>query len=166
MQTPKAGTWIETIERHTARPVDTVHEWENHCAWWTNFWDRSWIIASDRTLPLDARERFNGVPSLSGSREEEDGAALAAQSHNVFRLLMACQSRGRVQTKFNEGLFTRQARRFSAGHLSQPGLAADCRQPTATVPQCAQAQYLAAHRGGVGSRHFAPISGWPAGAEQ
>jgi hypothetical protein len=29
-----------------------------------------------------------------------------AQSYNVFRFLMACQSRGRVQTKFNGGLFT------------------------------------------------------------
>jgi len=33
-----------------------------------------------------------------------------AQSYNVFRFLMACQSRGRIQTKFNGGLFTQQLR--------------------------------------------------------
>ena len=33
---------------------------------------------------------------------------MVAQSYNVFRFLMACQSRGRVQTKFNGGLFTQQ----------------------------------------------------------
>ena len=31
---------------------------------------------------------------------------MVAQSYNVFRFLMACQSRGRIQTKFNGGLFT------------------------------------------------------------
>ena len=110
MQTPKAETWIETIERQAAQPVDAARDWEKHCAWWADFWERSWIVASDRTLPPEAREKFNGEPSAAGVREEEDGAALVAQSYNVFRFLMACQSRGRIQTKFNGGLFTQQLR--------------------------------------------------------
>ena len=78
--------------------------------WWAGFWQRSWIVASDNTLPAEAREKLHGEPSPAGVREEEDGAALAAQSYNVFRFLMACQSRGRIQTKFNGGLFTQQLR--------------------------------------------------------
>jgi len=31
---------------------------------------------------------------------------MVAQSYNVFRYIMACQSRGRIQAKFNGGLFT------------------------------------------------------------
>jgi len=109
MQTPKPDTWIETIERQAARPMDTARDWEKHVAWWTEFWNRSWIVLSDRTVPAEARERLSGEAPI-GRRDEEDGAALVAQSYNVFRFLMACQSRGRVQTKFNGGLFTQQLR--------------------------------------------------------
>lgn len=110
MQTPQAQTWIETIERNAAQPVDVAKDWPAHCAWWAAFWDRSWIVVSDNTLPPEAREQFHGELSAGGVREEEDGAALAAQSYNVFRFLMACQSHGRVQAKFNGGLFTQQLR--------------------------------------------------------
>jgi len=108
MQTPEASKWIETIERQAARPVNLQNDWEKHCRWWADFWGRSWIVATDNTLPAEARGQFHGEPSASGVRDEEDGAALTAQSYNVFRFLMACQSRGRIQTKFNGGLFTQQ----------------------------------------------------------
>ncbi len=104
-QTPEISTWIETIERQSMQPIDANTDWTAHCRWWSAFWNRSWIIASDNTLPPEAREKFNGE-APSGRREEEDGGALAAQSYNVFRFLMACQSRGRIQAKFNGGLFT------------------------------------------------------------
>ena len=108
MQTPKAGTWIEAIEKKAAAPCDAKKDWDGHVKWWADFWDRSWIVASDNTVPADAREKLNSEPNAAGQRTEEDGAALVAQSYNVFRFLMACQSRGRVQTKFNGGLFTQQ----------------------------------------------------------
>ena len=110
MQTPKPETWIETIERQAAQPVNATGDWEKHCAWWADFWKRSWIIASDRTVPPEAREKFRANLRPRRLREEKDGAALVAQSYNVFRFLMACQSRGRIQTKFNGGLFTQQFR--------------------------------------------------------
>ena len=110
MQTPKPETWIETIERQAAIPVDAARDWEKHRAWWAHFWERSWIVTSDRTVPPEAREKFHGEPSAAGARDEADGAALVAQSYNAFRFLMACQSRGRVQTKFNGGMFTQQLR--------------------------------------------------------
>jgi len=110
IQTPKPDTWIEAIEKQVSVSCDSKRDWEKHCAWWADFWDRSWIVASDNTLPPESREKFAGEPNASGRRTEEDGAALAAQSYNVFRFLMACQSRGRVQAKFNGGLFTQQLR--------------------------------------------------------
>jgi hypothetical protein len=61
-------------------------------------------------MPMTSREKFSNEPASGGNRHEQDGAALAAQSYNVFRFLMACQSRGRIQTKFNGGLFTQQLR--------------------------------------------------------
>ncbi|MEI6138872.1 MAG: DUF5703 domain-containing protein [Mariniphaga sp.] len=108
MKAPVSTKWVETIERNAAQPVALKKDWENHCQWWAEFWNRSWITASDNTLPKEAREKLNGEPSASGMREEKDGAALTAQSYNVFRFLMACQSRGTVQAKFNGGLFTQQ----------------------------------------------------------
>jgi len=107
-QTPESERWIGAIERQAARGRNTGRDWERHCAWWEAFWDRSWILALDRTIPREAREQLSGEASPAGLREEEDGAAVVAQSYNVFRFLMACQSRGHVQTKFNGGLFTQQ----------------------------------------------------------
>jgi len=126
MQAPKAETWIETVEKNAGQPVDVDKDWSAHCQWWSAFWERSWITASDRSLPPEARERLLGESSPGGVREEEDGGALAAQSYNVFRSLMACQSRGRVQAKFNGGLFTQQlllkpnAKRKRAHAVEQP----------------------------------------------
>ena len=55
--------------------------------------------------PRRSGEIFFGE-APNGTRQEKDAAALAAQSYNVFRYIMACQSRGKVQAKFNGGLFT------------------------------------------------------------
>jgi hypothetical protein len=121
MQTPEAATWIDAIERQAADPVDPGNDWREHCRWWADFWGRSWIVATDNTLPAQAREQFQGEPSPAGVRQEEDGAALAAQSYNVFRFLMACQSRGRIQTKFNGGLFTQQLRVKVGDKKARPG---------------------------------------------
>lgn len=108
MQTPQPEAWIRTIESEASKPVNTDDDWIKHCSWWEEFWNRSWIIASDRTIPVSERGKLNGEPSVAGKREEADGASLVAQSYNVFRFLMACQSRGKVQAKFNGGLFTQQ----------------------------------------------------------
>jgi alpha-L-fucosidase 2 len=108
-QTPKTSDWIETIQRQSAKPTDAREDFAAHCKWWKAFWSRSWIIASDNTLEPGQREKLNGE-APSGRRTETDGGALVSQSYNVFRYLMACQSRGRIQTKFNGGLFTQPLR--------------------------------------------------------
>ncbi|MCP4378406.1 MAG: LamG domain-containing protein [bacterium] len=114
-QTPKVSTWIETIERQAARSVDAKKDFAAHCRWWKEFWSRSWIIASDNTLPAAKREKFSGE-APSGTRMEADGGALVSQSYNVFRFIMACQSRGRIQAKFNGGLFTQPLRGQENAH--------------------------------------------------
>ena len=125
MQTPDPGNvWVKAIEDLAARPVNLEADWARHCAWWTSFWDRGWIIASDRTVPAADRERFHGEANAQGLREEPDGAALVAQSYNFFRFAMAAQSRGRIQTKFNGGIFTQQIRttkapQYPAGEVLQ-----------------------------------------------
>jgi len=108
-QIPDPVDWIARLETQAARPIDLEADWRNHCRWWQAFWDRGWIIASDNTLSPADREKFDGEGYLD-TRDEPDGAALVAQSYNVFRYLMACQSRGRIQTKFNGGLFTQPLR--------------------------------------------------------
>ena len=79
--------------------------WDRHCRWWTDFWNRSWITASDRTLPAEEREK-SMKPEAPGKRGEKDGAFIVSQAYNVSRYLMACQGRGRYQTQFNGGIFT------------------------------------------------------------
>ena len=108
MQTPDTNVWIKAVEELAAKPVDLEKDWERHCSWWRSFWDRGWIVASDRTVPAGERERFNGEANAKGTREEKDGAALVAQSYNFFRFAMGAQSRGRFQVRFNGGTFTQQ----------------------------------------------------------
>jgi hypothetical protein len=102
------NVWIQGIEELAAKPVDLEKDWEKHCAWWKDFWNRGWIIASDLTVPADQREKFNGEANAKGKREESDGAAVVAQSYNFFRFAMGAQSRGRYQARFNGGLFNQQ----------------------------------------------------------
>ncbi len=107
-QAPSAQTWIESIQQLAAQPHDWQKDWTEHCSWWGKFWNRSWIRTSDHTVPKVDREKLQGEASPNGQREEPDGAALVAQSYNVFRFLMACQGQGRLPAKFNGGLFSQQ----------------------------------------------------------
>lgn len=108
-QAPDISGWIGAIEQQAAQPINVEADWERHCNWWSEFWNRSWIAVTDNSLPLSDREQFNGE-GYRNQREEKNSGALVAQNYNVFRFLMACQSRGKIQTKFNGGLFTQPLR--------------------------------------------------------
>ncbi len=106
---PAVSDWMAAIESRAKLPINVEEDWTNHKKWWSDFWNRSWITVSDNTLIPEERENFNSE-GYTEKRTEKDGGALAAQSYNVFRYLMACQSRGKVQAKFNGGLFTQPLR--------------------------------------------------------
>ncbi len=108
-QTPNVSGWIEAIEQQAEKSVNVELDWQAHCRWWSAFWNRSWVTVSDNTLPKAQRHLLNNE-GYTTQREGKDRAALVGQSYNVFRFLMACQSRGKVQTKFNGGLFTQPLR--------------------------------------------------------
>ena len=79
MQTPKPDTWIDSIQRQAACPVDVKQDWQRHCAWWTGFWDRGWIIASDRTVagrsPRTVPRRALAERHPRGGRRRRPGRA-------------------------------------------------------------------------------------------
>lgn len=104
-QMPEISDWIKTIEEQAKEPINLKEDWQSHRNWWQRFWERSWITVSDNTLPEDERGQISSEGYIE-KRTAKDKGALVAQSYNVFRYLMACQSRGRIQTKFNGGLFT------------------------------------------------------------
>ncbi|TWU31961.1 DUF5703 domain-containing protein [Novipirellula artificiosorum] len=108
-QTADPSDWVETIQQQADQQRDSDTDWATHCEWWSAFWDRSWITITDNTLPAEQRGLL-GHEGYSAQRKVIDRGAIVAQSYNVFRFLMACQSRGRIQTKFNGGLFTQPLR--------------------------------------------------------
>ncbi len=120
-QAPQVTDWIEAIEDLARKPLDVTLDWQAHRTWWSTFWDRSWITVSDNTLPPADRHRLDSE-GYTATRPGQDAGALVAQSYNVFRYLMACQSRGQIQTKFNGGLFTQPLR-----YDKKPGLVANQR---------------------------------------
>ncbi len=109
MQTPDVSEWIEAIEQQAKKSTHVKQDWQVHCRWWSAFWSRSWITVSDNTLPATQQDHLDHE-GYRTRRVSQDSGALVAQSYNVFRFLMACQSRGKVQTKFNGGLFTQPLR--------------------------------------------------------
>lgn len=108
-QNKDVNNWVETIEKQAALVNDTKQDWQNHCSWWNKFWGKSWITISDNSISAKKQNQINNDGYIA-EREIIDPGALVAQSYNVFRYLMACQSRGKIQTKFNGGLFTQPLR--------------------------------------------------------
>lgn len=121
-QTPNPSDWIAAIEQQAERAIHVDQAWKAHCRWWSRFWERSWITVSDNTVPAAQRNRLDHE-GYTAQRKAGDSGALVAQSYNVFRYLMACQSRGSVQAKFNGGLFTQPLR-----YSSQPRIHATQRR--------------------------------------
>jgi len=108
-QIPDIKEWINKLENQASKKINTKKDWLAHTRWWSKFWNRSWISISDNTLSPAQRNKFDGE-GYKKHRDEKDKGGLVAQNYNVFRYLMACQSRGRNQTKFNGGLFTQPLR--------------------------------------------------------
>ena len=108
-QTPKVEEWVDEISLLSEKKLNVGKDWKRHCAWWNSFWDKSWITVSDNTIPNSECDKIDNGGYVN-TRKVIDEGAIVAQSYNVFRYLMACQSRGRIMTKFNGGIFTQPLR--------------------------------------------------------
>jgi hypothetical protein len=103
-QVENPAEWVNET-RGILAGYDREQAFRKHCEWWKSFWNRSWITASDNTLPPEEREK-PAPPAAPGMRGEKDGGYIVAQSYNVSRYIMACQGRGEYQIQFNGGIFT------------------------------------------------------------
>ncbi|VGO18815.1 DUF5703 domain-containing protein [Pontiella sulfatireligans] len=116
-QEPDPEKWIGDFEKQAANPTDVAADWKAHCQWWSGFWNRGWIQVNDSGIAPDARGKLDHEV-YKAKRNVKDNGAMVAQSYNVFRYLMACQSRGRIQTKFNGGILS-QPLRYTATEYKQ-----------------------------------------------
>jgi len=105
-QTPNPADWLQHLNEMASQSA-RESDWDAHCCWWNEFWDRGWIVASDNTVPVPVRE-IPSPPASPGVRGEVDGAYIVSQSYSLQRFMMACQSRGRYQTQFNGGILQRR----------------------------------------------------------
>lgn len=108
-QESDSNAWVEQFAKQANQPVDTAADWLAHCQWWSDFWNRSWIRIHDNTLSVEKQGKLD-QEGYCNKRTAADEAALVTQSYAFFRFMMACQSRGRMQVKFNGGLFTQPLR--------------------------------------------------------
>ena len=108
MQTPDTGEWVTKIKSLSQKIKSEKNTWQKHLNWWQQFWNRSHMSISDNTVLQKDKTQPNIKVNENGYIEAKDNGALIAQAYNVFRFLMAAQSRGKNQTKFNGGLFTQQ----------------------------------------------------------
>ncbi len=78
-------TWQRklTALNSAAGKLSLDQAWKEHVAWWTTFWNRSWI-------------------ELSGAADTRN----VEQGYVIQRYMMASSSRGTYPVKFNGGLFT------------------------------------------------------------
>lgn len=82
-----------------------LSDFKKHKVWWSSFWDKSYIIASNNDIAESEREK-QAKHKVFGVRDEPDKAFVISQHYNVQRYMMACQARGDRQVQFNGGLFT------------------------------------------------------------
>ena len=88
-QAPSVETWKQTLEKMaTASDITDDSAWKNNLAWWSDFWNRSYIfINSDHPNPADQ-------------------GWVVGKNYQLFRYTLGCNAFGDYPTKFNGGLFT------------------------------------------------------------
>jgi hypothetical protein len=80
-QTDTSEQWLAQVERQATAAGEG--DWSAHCAWWRQFWDRSWVF-------------------LSGDEE----AKKVTLGYTLQRFVSACAGRGAYPIKFNGSIFT------------------------------------------------------------
>ncbi|HBE67372.1 MAG TPA: hypothetical protein DDW52_04410 [Planctomycetaceae bacterium] len=84
-QSESPQAWVNNIQdkAHTISDPSEPESWAKHTAWWSDFWDRSWIDAD----------------GCEAARKVSRGYALQ-------RYMNACSGRGNYPIKFNGSIFT------------------------------------------------------------
>jgi alpha-L-fucosidase 2 len=82
---PSPEVWRDHLNAlaNQIEQVNPSQAWKQHCQWWADFWNRSWI-------------HLTGTPD----------AQRVSQGYAMQRYMMACSGRGPQPVKFNGGLFT------------------------------------------------------------
>jgi hypothetical protein len=90
-----AEAWGKDIDAQIrrVRAAGASHSRVAHKAWWTAFWDRSWIYVK------------SGAPVTTPAGAEEAGIVLT-RGYVLQRFVDACAGRGRYPIKFNGSIFT------------------------------------------------------------
>ena len=91
--TPEAFAQALETEAAKAAKLDLDAARKAHAAWWSAFWERSWILPS------------LGSKQDSNSALKEDVRRLA-QAYALQRYMSACAGRGAYPVKFNGSIFT------------------------------------------------------------
>ena len=82
-QDDSAGAWRSELDRSERAPTDR----QKTIAWWTAFWNRSWVHINPGARP-------------------DDEAWQVGRNYQLFRYLLAANRTGKAPTIFNGGIFT------------------------------------------------------------
>jgi alpha-L-fucosidase 2 len=91
--------WLEEVDKLARQGTDS--DLAAHRQWWSDFWNRSWINATDHA-------------TVSNPGDARDDAAYISEMYALQRFITACAGRGRYPIKFNGSIFT-------VAHSGKPG---------------------------------------------
>jgi alpha-L-fucosidase 2 len=88
--------WLKAMDKEIASVESVSFEKRRaaHEKWWGDFWDRSWIFASEEK------------PAAQGSAGSESAAFDVTRGYVLQRFINACDGRGQYPIKFNGATFT------------------------------------------------------------
>ncbi len=98
----RPADWIKDIE-DLAREIEAVsfnQRQAAHAAWWSAFWNRSWIHATNKD---------------GSDMAEDNDAFMVSRAYALQRFIDACAGRGNHPIKFNGSIFTVPAKGTSGG---------------------------------------------------
>ena len=78
--------------------ISTADRFAAHQAWWSGFWNRSWITID----PVAPPELPANAPKLL----KQDSSSVVARAYALQRFVSACSGRGSLPIKFNGSIFT------------------------------------------------------------
>lgn len=89
-------SWMSKLDAmiQTTDATPLLQAREAHLAWWSAFWERSWIrLSGDRVIP-------------SATSRSESTSLTITRAYQLCRFMSACAGRGAQPIKFNGSLFT------------------------------------------------------------